>query len=208
MRGEQTRSPVLRVPDCLRLPALRGSAGQSFVEFALLLPVFLVLVLGLIEFAFVWNSRNTVLFAARDGSMLAAEGGNNYGIDCVVLDRVEKDVISPASAVRVQQVQIYWSDRNGAQVGASANVYSRAGSTTCDYGDGTTLTVPYTLASAGYPEGSRCDVLAGCGGSHTTVDTVGVRVTYEHRWLTSFARLTGTGLTFTESSITRGEPQL
>src|SRR5213594_390594 len=208
MRGEQTRSPVLRVPDCLRLPALRGSAGQSFVEFALLLPVFLVLVLGLIEFAFVWNSRNTVLFATRDGSMLAAEGGNNYGTDCVVLDRVEKDIISPASAIKVQQVQIYWSDRNGAQIGTSVNTYTRTGATTCDYGDGTTLTVPYTLSSGGYPEGSRCDVLAGCGGSHTTVDTMGVKVTYQHRWLTSFARLTGTGVIFTETSATRGEPQL
>src|SRR6059036_1198865 len=104
-------------------PAIRDCAGQSIVEFALLLPVFFLVLIGLIELSFVWNSRNTVLFAARDGSMLAAEGGNNYGTDCFVLDRVEKDVTSPASAVRVQQVQIYWSDRNGAQVGTSANVY-------------------------------------------------------------------------------------
>src|SRR5437899_10016497 len=134
------KRPVLRIHAPVsdrRIRALREMDGQSLMEFALLLPIFFLLVLGLIEFAFVWNSRNTVLFATRDGSMLAAEGGNNYGIDCVVLDRIEKDVISPASAIRVQQVQIYWSDRNGAQVGTSANVYSRAGPTTCDYGDRT-----------------------------------------------------------------------
>ena len=49
--------------------------------------------------------------------------------------------------------------------------------------------------------------LAGCGGSHTSVDTIGVKVTYQHTWLTSFARITGTGVTFTESAIARAEPQ-
>src|SRR2546428_9540026 len=167
------------------------------MEFAQLLHIFFLLVIVLIEFSFVWNSRNTVLFATRDGSMLAAEGGNNYGTDCVVLDRVEKDIISPASAIKVQQVQIYWSDRNGAQIGTSVNTYTRTGATTCDYGDGTTLTVPYTLASGGYPEGSRCDVLAGCGGSAPTLDTTGVKAACQHRWDTPFARPTRTGVGLT-----------
>jgi hypothetical protein len=177
------------------------------VEFALVLPLLLLLVVGLIEFSFVWNSRNTVTFASRDGAMLAAEGGNNYGTDCVVLDRVERDIVSPASAIRVQKIDIYWSDRNGDQIGTSLNTYTRGGTTTCDYGDGTTLTIPYTLTTPNYVEGTRCDVLAGCGGAHTGVDTIGVRVTYQHRWLTSFARIGGVGVTFTVANITRMEPQ-
>jgi len=182
--------------------------GQAIVEFAMLLPVFVLLVIGLIEFAFVWNSRNTVLFASRDGSMLAAEGGSIDGTDCVVLNRIERDVVSPSNALRLQQVQIYWSDRNGDQIGANQNVYTRSGSTSCTYPDGNTITVPYTLTTAGYLESARCIVLAGCGGSHTTVDTIGVRVTYQHFWLTSFVRFVSTSVTFTEASITRAEPQL
>src|SRR5437762_3296391 len=171
----------------------REERGQALVEFAIVLPALLLLILGIVEFAFVWNSRNTVLFASRDGAMLAAEGGNGFGTDCVVLDRIERDIISPSNAIRIQQVQLYWSDRNGDQIGAYTNVYDRSGSTTCDFGDGSTLTVPYTLSSPGYPEGTRCDVLAGCGGSHTSVDTIGVRVTYRHTWITSFARIAGGG---------------
>jgi Flp pilus assembly protein TadG len=186
----------------------RSERGQALVEFALLVPILLLLVIGLIEFSFVWNSRNTVLFASRDGSMLAAEGGSLVGTDCVVLDRIERDIVSPASAIKIQDVSVYWSDRNGAQIGGSQNVYNRVGSTTCNYPDGSSLAVPYTLVAAGYPETARCNVLLGCGGGHTTVDTIGVRVTYRHNWLTSFARLTGTGVTFTEASITRAEPQL
>lgn len=186
----------------------RSEKGQAIVEFAMLLPILLLLLVGLIEFSFVWNSRNTVLFASRDGSMLAAEGGSLTGTDCVVLQRIDRDVVSPATALRVQQVSIYWSDRNGDQIGSNQNLYTRTGSTSCTYADGTTITIPYTLTSAGYVESARCNVLAGCGGSHTTVDTIGVRITYQHFWLTSFARLTGTGVTFTEASITRAEPQL
>src|SRR5256886_4466357 len=181
--------------------------GQALVEFALLLPLVLLLIVGVVEFSFVWNSRNTVLFASRDGSMLAAEGGSLPGTDCLVLDRIEHDVVSPARAIRIQQVQIYWADKNGGQIGSFRNVYDRSGSTTCDLG-GTPITVPYTLTTAGYLEANRCDVLAGCGGSHTSLDTVGVQITYEHRWVTSFVRLAGSGVTFAETTATRVEPQL
>src|SRR5438270_13874930 len=133
--------------------------GQALVEFALLLPLVLLLVVGVVEFSFVWNSRNTVLFASRDGSMLAAEGGSLQGTDCIVLDRIEHDVVSPASAVRIQQVEIFWVDHNGGQIGSSHNVYDRSGATTCDF-SGSSVTVPYTLTTNGYDESARCDVLA------------------------------------------------
>src|SRR2546429_1581376 len=142
----------------------RSEKGQAIVEFAMLLPVLVLLLIGIIEFSLVWNSRNTVLFASRDGSMLAAEGGSLDGTDCVVLQRVDGDVVSPSAAVRIQQISIYWSDRNGDQIGSNQNVYTRTGSTSCTYPDGTTITVPYTLTTAGYPESARCSVLAGCGG--------------------------------------------
>lgn len=186
----------------------RSEKGQAIIEFAMLLPILLLLIVGLIEFSFVWNSRNTVLFASRDGSMLAAEGGSLDGTDCVVLQRIESDIVSPAVALRVQEVDVYWSDRNGNQIGSNQNAYTRGGSRTCTYPDGSSITVPYTLATANYVESSRCNVLAGCGGSHTTVDTIGVRVTYKHFWLTSFVRFAGSGVIFTEASITRAEPQL
>jgi Flp pilus assembly protein TadG len=128
----------------------RSEKGQAIVEFAMLLPVLVLLLIGIMEFSLVWNSRNTVLFASRDGSMLAAEGGSLNGTDCVVLQRVEGDVVSPSAAVRIQQISIYWSDRNGDQIGSNQNVYTRGGSTSCTYPDGTVITVPYTLATAGY----------------------------------------------------------
>ena len=166
----------------------------------------MLIVVGLMEFGMFLNSRNAVEFAARDGSVLAAEGGNAAGTDCVVLDKVERDIVSPARNIRIQTIAIYWSDRNGAQIGTNANLYTRSGTTTCTYGGGASLTVPYTLTTPGYVEGARCDVLAGCGGAHPGLDTIGVKVTYQHRWITGIVQQTGL-ITFSLASATRMEPQ-
>ena len=56
----------------MRSPRMRGAdEGQAFVEFALLLPLVMLIVVGLMEFGMFLNSRNAVEFASRDGSMLA-----------------------------------------------------------------------------------------------------------------------------------------
>src|SRR2546423_12291426 len=134
----------------------RSEKGQAIVEFAMLLPVLVLLLIGIIEFSLVWNSRNTVLFASRDGSMLAAEGGSLNGTDCVVLQRVDGDVVSPSAAVRIQQISIYWSDRNGDQIGSNQNGYTRTGSNSCTYPDRTTNPRPDTHTAARHPPSSRC----------------------------------------------------
>jgi len=59
----------------------REERGQALVEFALLFPFVLLIIVVIVEFSFVWNSRNTVAFASRDGSMFAAEGGSLPGTD-------------------------------------------------------------------------------------------------------------------------------
>jgi Flp pilus assembly protein TadG len=187
----------------------RGERGQAIVEMALILPLLLFIIVGTIEFSLLLNARNTVSFASRDASMLAAEGGSRDGTDCVVLQQVERDLVAPASAIKVTQIKIFWSDQNGDEVGNNHQLYTRGGSTTCTYGDGTSVTVPYSLTYAGYLETARCDVLAGCGGSHTGLDTIGVEVQYVHNWLTAFGRVTGgSGLTFNVATATRAEPQL
>ena len=186
---------------------MRRDEGQSLVEFALILPVLMLLILGMVEFSLAFNSRDSVFFAARDASMLAAEGGQIDGTDCVVLDRVERDIVSPARPVRVQTVKIFWSDRNGVEQGNNDNVYTRGGTLTCTYGNGSSLTVPYTLTSGNYPESERCDVLAGCGAGHGGPDNVGVTITYTHNWLTSVAKISLSSLSFNLTCATGVEPQ-
>lgn len=187
----------------------RASPGQSMVEFMLLLPIFIVLIIGIMEFAVAFNALLAVNFASRDAALLAAEAGSDSGADCIVLSSVEADVGPPANTTWIQQVRIYHSDQQGNEL--VANVYNRGGSTSCLMVDGTTITVPYTLGVAGYPEADRCDIMAGCGPGHPGVDTIGVSITYSHSWITPLARvvtLSGTGFTFTHSNAMRMEPVL
>jgi Flp pilus assembly protein TadG len=201
----------------------RGARGQALAEFALILPIFLVLLMGVLEFGFVLNAVLGTNFAARDAALLAAEAGNAPGADCVILQSVENDVSAPASDTRILQVEIYRSDHNGGQIGGSS-IYSRSGSTTCTYPRGPSVTVPYTLTAAGYTESDRCNYLGGCPDlGRTELDTIGVSITYHYNWHTPLAALLqmlpghgvppgaplpAPGYTIVKSSVMRMEPVL
>ena len=65
------------------------SRGQSLVEFALVLPIFLLILCAIMDFGFLLYSRITVINAAREGARVAmtmAEDQN--GIGGAVSDRV------------------------------------------------------------------------------------------------------------------------
>jgi len=51
-------------------------------------------------------------------------------------------------------------------------------------------------------------VLAGCGGLHTTVDDIGVRITYTHQWVTRFGQAIAGAITFQRGTAVRVEPTL
>jgi Flp pilus assembly protein TadG len=64
-----------------RLRALRSERGAELVEFALVLPIFLILVGGITDFARLFFSYEIVTNAAREGARLASLPGydlNNY----------------------------------------------------------------------------------------------------------------------------------
>jgi len=185
-----------------------GESGQALVEFAIVLPVLLLLLFGLVEFAFVLNASSSVNYASRVAALLAAEGGKMEGTDCMVLRAIEGALTTPTTPTRVSRVEIYWADSNGDQIASNLNRYERTGTLTCAYGNGSTITVPYARAMDNYPESERCDVLAGCGGMHTTVDDIGVRITYSHEWVTSFGQRIAPSIIFQRSTGVRMEPTL
>src|SRR5256885_13049068 len=96
-------------------------SGQALIEFAIVLPVFLLLLFGLVEFGFVLNASSTVNYASRVAALLAAEGGATTGTDCMVLRAIDRALTSPTTPDRVSRVEIYWSDPNGDQIGSNVN---------------------------------------------------------------------------------------
>lgn len=168
------------------------------------------MVMGLIEFTFLFNATLSVNYAARDGALAGAEAGNQAGSDCVILKAIEAAVGAPADRTRIDQVRIFSATPNGVIIG-SATIYTRTGvpnPAPCAGIDASS--VPYSLTSNGYPETSRCNVLAGCGTS-ATVDNIAVTVSYTHSWVTPLRNFIGGGagtLSFDRSSVMRMEPVL
>ena len=58
---------------------IKSNKGQSLVEFALVIPVFLLLLFGIVEFGRAWETMNVATSAAREGARVAAVTGPNVG---------------------------------------------------------------------------------------------------------------------------------
>lgn len=184
--------------------------GQSLVEFGLVFPLFVILTLFLIEFAFVFSGLLGVNYASRNAALIAAEAGNDPLADCVILQAVEDSIGAPGNKANITSVLIFRTDQAGKTRLATLS-YTRGGSTTCTKGTAT-LSVPYSSPTGSYTYNKRCNVLAGCtiDGVARKIDTIGIEVTYGHTWVTPIRNfgLAGTGATLKQSNAMRMEPIL
>lgn len=66
----------------MRLLYSRGESGAAMVEFAIILPILLLLILGMVEFSRAYNAQVTVTQASREGvRILAITGDSGAAID-------------------------------------------------------------------------------------------------------------------------------
>ncbi len=171
-------------------------AGQGLVEFALTLPIFVLVMMGVLEFGFLYNNILTVQYAARQGVSAAAQAGGVDGADCSILKAVERALTTPIDKSRVTSVKIYKSDANGDPIPGAINQYARTGTLDCP-GD---ESEPYTIVgSEGYPQADRHDSLA------EGLDVVGVRIGYLYAGITPI----GSGRTWpvSDGASLRMEPK-
>ena len=63
-----------------------GSSGQSLIEFALVLPMLLVLVFGIVEFGNAWRHYQLITNTAREGARIAVLPSSTEAIVRSVID--------------------------------------------------------------------------------------------------------------------------
>ena len=87
-----------------RLAKKAGELGQAVVEMALVLPIFVVLLSGVIEVGDAINSYLTVIDASRDGARLASKGqatdAQIRNMTAVEMDRL-RDPFSPVDDMTI-----------------------------------------------------------------------------------------------------------
>jgi Flp pilus assembly protein TadG len=57
-----------------RSRVLRDAKGQALVEFALLLPLVMLILIGIVEFGRAWQAKQTLTDVAREGARLSVVG--------------------------------------------------------------------------------------------------------------------------------------
>ena len=205
--------------------------GQSLVEFALVFPLFIVLLLSIIEFMFLFNAQLSLNYATRDAALVAAEAGARPDADCLILQQIDRDLNAPTDETRVITVHIFSATETGGQLTVpKEQTYTRISGggtgTTCDTSPIPSNTSSYLAGVTNYPALIRCSDLdrstcsAGfTGPSNTGGDIIGVRIDYGYRFVTPVGSAMtligggaplwgGTGMTMSVGNAMRMEPIL
>ncbi|MBI9014462.1 MAG: pilus assembly protein [Clostridiales bacterium] len=91
----------------------RNEKGQSLVEFALVVPLVILILMAIIEFGFMFNAYITISNASREGARLGALGSNDAAVvtrvvdTSVALDPAKLSVtITPANRSRGDMIRV------------------------------------------------------------------------------------------------------
>jgi Flp pilus assembly pilin Flp len=74
---------------------IKSEKGASAVEFALILPLLIMLVFGIVEFGIAFNNYVTITHAAREGARIAAVDLNNPDLKNIIIERSYPVSITP-----------------------------------------------------------------------------------------------------------------
>jgi hypothetical protein len=169
------------------------------VEFALVAPIFFLVLFAFVEFALISASIGSFNFAAKEGARLGSllgrtppSGASSFpgcpATDSTILTRIDQQVNGVVMA-KLVKVEIYRSDPQGNMLSNTAGALQED---VYDASTGSCTTVTW-------PPDSRIDSLI-------DADYLGVRITYQYTYLTSFISGGLTGITLSALSVQRIEP--
>jgi Flp pilus assembly protein TadG len=79
----------------------RNRRGQALVEFALVLPMVLALVIAIFEIARAWNIQQVITDAAREGARVAVIGSGNNGTPAAIATQVDNTIDNALTAAGI-----------------------------------------------------------------------------------------------------------
>jgi hypothetical protein len=199
----------------MRRSRRRSERGQSLVEFTLVLPIILVMVLGMIELGFAINHNTSIETATRQGARVGSalvNGERSCGmgvttnsqlVDAQIIAAVEGALVSSGSPVdpsQVQSIKIYLANSDGS-IGAKVNTW------TYSYHGGPLLPgaaqkLDFVQSSANWDASTRCGA--------APAPSVGVAITYTYKFITPLGAIVSlfnsAQITMTDQTVMAMEP--
>jgi Flp pilus assembly protein TadG len=161
--------------------------GQTLTEFALVVPVLMVLIMGVLDGALLMFSVGTARYGSAEGSRVAATLGNISTTDSQVLATV-RNIVTGTQLFTVDEVDIYKLNQDG-----NGNLTQDLAKTNRYALDGT------PMGGTPWPASTR-------NVGNGTSDFIGVTVKYTYTWKAGFFAPLGP-LRTTAVSYVRIEPQ-
>jgi hypothetical protein len=169
--------------------------GQGLVEFTIVMPIFLILLSGMLEFGLAFSDRLTLGNGTREGARIGgalASGstssctGDPGGVDITIVASVQNILKSGGSDVdlsHINQIRIFKASSSGAQIGDSVNIwrYTPGSGPDADPGPGTER-LDFSPTSVAWPACNRDNGSA-------SPDSIGVSVDYDYHLQTPLAAL-------------------
>jgi hypothetical protein len=179
----------------------------------MIIPIFLAMFTGIIEFGVAFSVKMQVTFASRDAAIVLAESGaaDPLTADCAILSRIDQDFLAPAKRSNIDHVDIFWAKADGTVNNGAVETYKPTGTlgSSCP-------TLVWSRTSDLYPAQNRCSSITGsslglCQASpvHTGPDRIGVTIVYQYNWITplpGLVGLSGSGMSFSQTNLTTIEP--
>lgn len=185
----------------VRLRGWKADRGATLVEAALVFPILILVVMGILELGMLFKDYLTVSYMSREAARIGALAGDDPYADCAILLGIE-NLASERELNLIAPVHIFRASDHGAVLGGDLNTGTWVGGDPpqCTVGGATGDT--WAVNSASWPPAMR-EVSVG---PSLTPDIIGVRIQMTHNWLTGFPPFRGT-VQIDETTITRLEPQ-
>ena len=169
--------------------------GATLIEFALVLPILILILVGIMEIGLAFGEQMRASQATREGARIGAVAGNDPDADCFIIRDVVA-VMSQPQLDRLVNLQIYETDPvTGNQNFAQTNTYTYTG------GDPTDCVNSWSGVVA-WPSTTRQVTT----GPTAVLDLLGVRVQMDRSWVTGFPPFSGS-YTIDTTTISRIEPE-
>ncbi len=157
--------------------------GAAAVEFAIVLPILLALLFGIIEWGIAFNQRLTVGNATQTAARVGTSIGNKPEADIAILEAIAQGVFQlPANGTEIiKRVQIYRADGFGEPISGDVNtyIYTLNGTATDGLCDWSPCPDPASFDTTGLPwDPEDRNVEVG------NLDVMGVRIIFAHDWIT------------------------
>jgi Flp pilus assembly protein TadG len=180
-----------------------GSRGQALIEFAMIVPLFMLLLNGMLEFGFIFEHNMTLEYATREGARVGAalvsgttpigcttSQPNWQNVDPLVIAAVQRVLTSPGSEVvvsRVSQITIFKATSTGADSGThNVWVYNASGTVKAPCAPSSDPALVFSDSS--YPDGDAWKASARSNTS-PSIDAIGVKLTYTYQFQTPLATI-------------------